>query len=73
MRARVYLDVEYTESVLLTSSPDTPRYIIREWDESGQLWIQKVSSTPATRLDVINLQVLLERLCVARNRDKVGF
>ena len=69
----MYLDVEYTESVLLTSSPDTPRYIIREWDESGQLWIQKVSSTPATRLDVINLQVLLERLCVARNRDKVGF
>jgi Axonemal dynein light chain len=30
----------------------------REWDEAGQLWVQKVSSTPATRLDVINLQVI---------------
>ncbi|KAJ3090017.1 28 kDa inner dynein arm light chain, axonemal, partial [Phlyctochytrium bullatum] len=28
----------------------------REWEETGQLWVQKVSSTPATRLDVINLQ-----------------
>ena len=31
---------------------------VREWTEDGQLWIQYVSSTPATRLDVINLQVL---------------
>ena len=29
----------------------------REWEEDGQLWRQSVSSTPATRLDVINLQV----------------
>ncbi len=29
----------------------------REWEENGQLWRQSVSSTPATRLDVINLQV----------------
>ena len=29
----------------------------REWEEGGQLWRQSVSSTPATRLDVINLQV----------------
>lgn len=29
----------------------------REWSEEGQLWVQRVSSTPATRLDVINLQV----------------
>lgn len=29
----------------------------REWEENSQMWIQKVSSTPATRLDVINLQV----------------
>ena len=28
-----------------------------EWTEDGQLWVQYVSSTPATRLDVINLQV----------------
>ena len=30
----------------------------REWSEDGQLWKQCVSSTPATRLDVMNLQVL---------------
>ena len=30
----------------------------REWEEDGQLWRQSVSSTPATRLDVINLQVI---------------
>ena len=28
-----------------------------EWTSDGQLWVQYVSSTPATRLDVINLQV----------------
>ncbi len=35
----------------------TPNEQNREWEESGQLWVQRVSSTPATRLDVINLQV----------------
>ncbi|XP_015770097.1 PREDICTED: 33 kDa inner dynein arm light chain, axonemal-like [Acropora digitifera] len=34
----------------------------REWTENGQLWVQQVSSTPATRLDVVNLQVLTVRL-----------
>jgi dynein light intermediate chain len=33
----------------------------REWEENGQLWRQSVSCTPATRLDVINLQVMLLR------------
>ena len=32
-------------------------FISREWTENGQLWIQQVSSTPATRMDVVNLQV----------------
>ena len=36
----------------------------REWTENGQLWVQQVSSTPATRLDVVNLQVLTVRLDV---------
>jgi len=31
----------------------------REWTENGQLWVQQVSSTPATRLDVVNLQVYM--------------
>lgn len=29
----------------------------KEWTEDAQLWVQYVSSTPATRLDVVNLQV----------------
>jgi hypothetical protein len=30
----------------------------REWKtDDGQLWVQHVSSTPATRIDVMNLQV----------------
>lgn len=33
-------------------------FIHREWTENGQLWIQQVSSTPATRMDVVNLQVV---------------
>jgi len=32
----------------------------REWTENGQLWVQQVSSTPATRLDVVNLQVYMQ-------------
>ncbi len=32
-----------------------------EWNEDGQLWVQYVSTTPATRLDVINLQEELDR------------
>ena len=33
----------------------------REWEEEGKLWRQSVSSTPATRLDVMNLQVISAR------------
>ena len=40
----------------------------REWEESGQLWRQSVSSTPATRLDVINLQVGLQTINPLINR-----
>lgn len=32
----------------------------RCWEEDGQLWCQTVSSTPATRQDVINLQEMLD-------------
>ncbi|BFF89074.1 putative inner dynein arm light chain axonemal [Drosophila madeirensis] len=32
----------------------------RCWEEDGQLWQQSVSSTPATRQDVINLQEMLD-------------
>ena len=33
----------------------------REWTEDSQLWVQYVSSTPATRLDVITLQEKLDQ------------
>jgi dynein light intermediate chain len=29
----------------------------RQWKVDGQVWEQSLSSTPATRIDVINLQV----------------
>lgn len=44
----------------------------REWDELGQLWVQKVSSTPATRLDVINLQEQLDQMLQKRQARETG-
>ncbi|KAJ3108670.1 Axonemal dynein light intermediate polypeptide 1 [Phlyctochytrium planicorne] len=44
----------------------------REWDENGQLWVQKVSSTPATRLDVINLQEQLDHMLQKRQARETG-
>jgi dynein light intermediate chain len=44
----------------------------REWTEDGQLWIQYVSSTPATRLDVINLQEQLDHHLQARQARETG-
>lgn len=32
----------------------------KEWENNGNKWVQSVSSTPATRLDVINLQAKLD-------------
>jgi len=50
---------------LLTSS-------CREWTEEGQLWVQYVSSTPATRLDVINLQEALDHKLQQRQARETG-
>jgi len=44
----------------------------REWTESGQLWVQQVSSTPATRLDVITLQEELDRRLQQRQARETG-
>lgn len=49
------LDVKReTEEILNSIIPP------RCWEEDGQFWTQTVSSTPATRQDVINLQELLD-------------
>jgi len=46
--------------------------VCREWTESGQLWVQQVSSTPATRLDVITLQEELDRRLQQRQARETG-
>ena len=45
---------------------------IREWAEDGQLWVQYVSSTPATRLDVITLQEKLDNQLQSRKARETG-
>ena len=47
-------------------------YTSREWTENGQLWVQQVSSTPATRLDVVNLQEELDRRLQQRQARETG-
>ena len=44
----------------------------REWTENGQLWAQYVSSTPATRLDVTNLQEKLDAELRRRKARETG-
>lgn len=44
----------------------------REFEERGQQWIQYASSTPATRLDVINLQERLDTLLMERQARETG-
>ncbi|PAA69365.1 hypothetical protein BOX15_Mlig022240g2 [Macrostomum lignano] len=57
---------EQTEEILNSILPP------REWTESGQLWVQQVSSTPATRLDVVNLQEELDRRLQQRQARETG-
>ncbi|XP_034252986.1 33 kDa inner dynein arm light chain, axonemal [Thrips palmi] len=44
----------------------------KEWTEDNQLWRQQVSSTPATRLDVINLQEQLDMRLQQRQARETG-
>ncbi|KAF7990217.1 hypothetical protein HCN44_000022 [Aphidius gifuensis] len=44
----------------------------KEWEEDGQIWTQQVSSTPATRLDVINLQEQLDMRLQQRQARETG-
>lgn len=44
----------------------------REWTAEDQLWVQYVSSTPATRADVINLQEDLDRWLQQRQARETG-
>ena len=57
---------QQTEEILNTILPP------KEWTENNQLWIQQVSSTPATRLDVVNLQEQLDTKLQQRQARETG-
>ena len=44
----------------------------REYTENGQLWVQYVSPTPATRVDVIDLQEDLLKYLQQRQARETG-
>ena len=44
----------------------------REWQSSGQLWVQQVSSTPATRVEVVKLQEQLDTKLQQRQARETG-
>ncbi|CAK9795353.1 33 kDa inner dynein arm light chain, axonemal [Anthophora quadrimaculata] len=44
----------------------------KQWEQDGQTWTQQVSSTPATRLDVINLQEQLDMRLQQRQARETG-
>lgn len=44
----------------------------REFTENGQLWVRYVSPTPATRVDVIDLQDRLEQKIIANQARETG-
>lgn len=44
----------------------------REWIQEDQLWVQYVSSTPATRADVVNLQKNLDKALQSRQARETG-
>mmetsp|Transcript_34515 Transcript_34515/g.56205 ORF Transcript_34515/g.56205 Transcript_34515/m.56205 type:complete len:242 (+) Transcript_34515:102-827(+) len=44
----------------------------REWTDDGQLWVQYVSSVPATRHDVVTLQEELDKKLLQRKARETG-
>jgi dynein light intermediate chain len=57
-----------------TSNEDLLNSILppREYTSNGQLWIQYVSSTPATRVDVVNLRTELDNKLQQRQAILTG-
>jgi len=62
------------EKTNLTPTEDILNSILppREWTDDGQLWVQYVSSTPATRMDVITLQEHLDQRLQQRQARETG-
>jgi dynein light intermediate chain, axonemal len=44
----------------------------REWTEGEKIWVQYVSTTPATRIDVVNLQDELDKRLKIRQSRETG-
>ena len=64
-----YFDtIVYLLSVLL----DTTKCVSREWMEANQLWVQQVSSSPCTRMDVMHLQEQLDLKLQQRQARETG-
>lgn len=59
-------NVSATEDILDSILPP------RQWTEDGVIWAQHVSTTPATRLDVINLQEKLDQQLQHRAARETG-
>ncbi|XP_044762172.1 33 kDa inner dynein arm light chain, axonemal [Coccinella septempunctata] len=55
-----------TEEILNTILPPL------EWEEDGQMWRQQVSTNPATRLEVVNLQEQLDMRLQQRQARETG-
>lgn len=55
-----------TEDILSSILPP------REFEERGQLWVQQVSSAPATRTDVVTLQSALDTKLQQRQARETG-
>ena len=66
--------LEKTASTSTTSNEDLLNSILppREYTSNGQLWIQYVSSTPATRVDVVNLHAELDNKLQQRQAILTG-
>ncbi|PFH38025.1 putative inner dynein arm light chain [Besnoitia besnoiti] len=64
--AAQHVPIATTEDILDSILPP------REWTENGQLWRQRVSSTPATRADVIALQEELDKRLQQRQAREYG-
>lgn len=57
---------QQTEDILNSILPP------REWQSAGQLWVQQVSSTPATRVEVVKLQEQLDTKLQQRQARETG-
>ncbi|KAL0237541.1 hypothetical protein PCE1_000935 [Barthelona sp. PCE] len=73
--------LKFRKPVLVSSSPKAESHTEdildsilppKKVDRDGQLWVQSVSSTPATRLEVVQLQDNLDSLLKQRHARETG-